>query len=290
MSSGGPGGKATGVRARGAALRSPTAGSPARPADAGLGRRSSIRRFAMKALQPIWVVGLLVVLWQGWVTVFRIDRLVMPSPSDVFGELLRHPTFYLPDLLATIEHAGIGLVLGTALGFLLAIGSWLSPFLGGMVSVPAILLRATPIAALTPVIARLFGYNDHSVIAVAVLITFFPTYVFVASGLRAVSISSQDLFSTLHASRRARLRRLALPSAVPSLLLALRVSGPIAVLGALVAEWLIGVKGLGALLSIARFTYQVSVVWAGAILGTVLGVLTFAAANKLERMGVERWT
>jgi NitT/TauT family transport system permease protein len=214
----------------------------------------------------------------------------MPGPRDVFSEFVSNPTRYLPDLVTTVKHAGIGLVLGTALGFALAVASWFSPLLGGMVSTPAMLLRATPIAALIPVIARMFGYNDNSVIAVAVLISFFPTFVFVASGLRAVSSISDDLFAVLHAGRWARLRHLALPAAVPSLLLALRVSGPIAVLGALVAEWLIGVEGLGALLSISRFTYQVSIVWAGAILGTLLGVVTFAAASKLERIGVERWT
>ncbi|HZC99599.1 MAG TPA: ABC transporter permease subunit [Actinomycetes bacterium] len=261
-----------------------------RPPRANGAARSSTARFLVRSLGPLWVILLLVGLWQAWVSVFGIDRLVMPGPRDVFSEFVSNPTRYLPDLVTTVKHAGIGLVLGTALGLALAVASWFSPLLGGMVSVPAILLRATPIAALTPVIARMFGYNENSVIAVAVLISFFPTYVFVATGLRAASSISDDLFSVLHAGRLTRLRHLALPAAAPSLLLALRVSAPIAVLGALVAEWLIGVKGLGALLSISRFTYQVSIVWAGAILGTLLGVVTFAAASKLERIGVERWT
>jgi putative hydroxymethylpyrimidine transport system permease protein len=248
------------------------------------------RRLLLRSLGPFWVVVLLVGMWQAWVSAFQIDRLVMPGPLDVFSEFASNPARYLPYLGATVRHAGIGLVLGTTLGFALAVASWFSPLLGGMVSTPAILLRATPIAALTPVIARVLGYNDNSVIAMAVLISFFPTYVFVASGLRAVSSGSDDVFTVLHAGRLTRLRRLALPAAVPSLLLALRVSGPIAVLGALVAEWLIGVDGLGALLSISRFTYQVATVWAGAILGTLLGVVIFAAAGKLEQIGLERWT
>jgi putative hydroxymethylpyrimidine transport system permease protein len=247
-------------------------------------------RLLLRSLGPLWVVLLLVGVWQAWVWAFQIDRLVMPGPRDVLAEFVSDPARYLPDLVTTVKHAGLGLLLGTALGFALAVASWSSPLLGGMVSMPAVLLRATPIAAFTPVIARLFGYDDSSVVAVVVLISFFPTYVFVASGLRGVSSLSDDLFTVMHAGRLARLRRLALPAAVPSLLLALRVSGPVAVLGALVAEWLIGVDGLGALLSMSRFTYQVSIVWAAAILGTLLGVATFAAASKLERIGVERWT
>lgn len=247
-------------------------------------------RHLVRSFGPLWLVVLLVIVWQAWVSAFQIDRLVMPGPGDVLTEFVSDPTRFLPDLLTTVKHAGIGLVLGTALGFALAVASWFSPLLGGVVVLPAILLWATPVAAFTPLIARVFGYNDNSVVIVVVLISFFPSYVFVASGLRAVPSISDDLFTVLHAGRLTRLRRLALPAAVPSLLLALRVSGPIAVLGALVAEWLIGVDGLGSLLSISGFTFQVSIVWAGAILGTLLGVVTFAAASKLERIGVERWT
>jgi ABC-type nitrate/sulfonate/bicarbonate transport system permease component len=255
--------------------------------------RSDPRRTArllVRSLGPLWVVVLLVIVWQVWVSAFQIDRLVMPGPRDVFTEFVSDPTRFLPDLLTTVKHAGIGLVLGAALGFALAVASWFSPLLGGVVVLPAILLWATPVAAFTPLIARLFGYNNSSVVAVVALVSFFPTFVFVASGLRSVSPISDDLFTVLYARRWARLRHLALPAAMPSLLLALRVSGPIAVLGALVAEWLIGVGGLGSLLSISGFTFQVSIVWAGAILGTLLGVVTFAAASTLERIGVERWT
>jgi NitT/TauT family transport system permease protein len=246
--------------------------------------------FLRRGILPFWGILLLLVLWQGWVTVFQVNRLVMPSPAAVFGNLARHPTAYLPDFLATLKHAGLGLVVGMTLGLLLAIATWFSPILGGMVSAPAIFLRATPIAAMTPVIARMFGYNENSVIAVAILISFFPTYVFVASGLTSVSASAGDVFSVLSARRLTRLRRLAMPSAVPSLLLSLRISAPTAVLGGLVAEWLIGAHGLGALLSIAGFTYKVDVVWAGAILGTVLAVAGFAGASWIERVGRERWT
>src|SRR6266511_5926860 len=225
MASSGPPGVTKAASSKGTAVR-----PDGRPPRANAAARSSTAKFLVRSLGPLWVVLLLVGVWQAWVSAFGIDRLVMPGPRDVFSEFVSNPTRYLPDLVMTVKHAAIGLVLGTALGFTLAVASWFSPLLGGMVSMPAILLRATPIAALTPVIARMFGYNDNSVIAVVVLISFFPTYVFVASGLRAVSSISDDLFAVLHAGRLMRLRHLALPSAVPSLLLALRVTGPIAVL------------------------------------------------------------
>ena len=118
----------------------------------------------------------------------------------------------------------------------------------------------------------------------------FATYVFVSAGLRSVSPATSDVFSVLAAKRGTRLWRLALPSAMPSILLSLRVSVATSVLAALVAEWLVGVRGLGALLAISVFTYKVATIWAAAILGTILAVLGFLAASRIERIGRERWT
>lgn len=233
---------------------------------------------------------LLIGLWQAWISFFRISPIVMPPPRKVFTDLITRPQFYVSPFLYTFEHAGLGLVIGVAIGVLLAILSWYSGFLASLIRVPAVLLQATPIVAMTPVIARLVGYNERSVVAVAILISFFSTYVFVSAGLRSSSQGAEDLFSVLAANRASRLWRLALPAAAPSILLSLRVSAATAVLAALVAEWLVGVKGLGALLSISVFTYQLAPVWVSAILGTLLAVVAFALASLVERIGRERWT
>lgn len=260
------------------------AGAPARRWQA-----TRVRVSVRWMLSRFWGVVLLLILWQGWIWVADINRLVMPSPADVLGDLVKRPLFYVPDLLITVKHTVLGLSIGVCFGLLLAVVTWYSPILSGIVSLPTLLVRGTPIAAMTPVLGRVFGFNETSVIVVTILISFFPTYIFVSSGLNSVSPSADDIFSALSSPRSIRLWRLALPAAVPSLLLAVRASAPVAVLGALVAEWLLGVEGLGALLAVSRFTYQVNTVWAAAILGTVLAVAVFAGASWSERVGRERW-
>lgn len=243
-----------------------------------------------RGLARLWGLALVLVVWQLWVGAFNVSPLVMPSPEAVFGDLVHRPLFFVPYILFTLKHAGLGLALGFALGLSLAVISWYSGLFAGLVRAPAVIFQAIPIAAMTPVIARMFGYDEGSVIAVAVLISFFPTYVFVSSGLHSVSRSAADVFTVLRAGQFSRLWRLALPSAVPSMLLSIRVTAATAVLGALVAEWLVGVRGLGALLSISSFTYRVDTVWASAILGTALAVVAFVGASNLERVGREWWT
>ncbi len=138
-----------------------------------------------------------------------------------------------------------GLCIGMLLGTGLALAVWLTPFAAGLLTMPALLVQSTPLVALLPVIARMLGYGEATVVAAAALITFLPTFVFVGAGLLAAPLGADALFSALGSSRLARLRYLAMPAAIPKLLLALRVAAPNSLLAALVAEYLIGTIGLG---------------------------------------------
>lgn len=284
-------GTPTTMRSPGSAEASET---QANAVEADLPRRRTGNATALRHLGRLlartWIVLVLLVAWQLWIAVFDIHRLVMPPPHQVFLELVGRPTFYIPDILTTIYHASLGLLIGMLIGVALSLAAWYSRVLSGMVAPPALMLRGIPIVALTPIIGRLIGFNEKAVIAMAVLITIFPTFVFVSSGLRSASPAINDVFSALRAKKGTRLRRLALPAAVPSLLLSLRVSAGLAVLAALVAEWLMGVKGLGAVLSISRFRYEVATVWAAAIFGTTIAVAAFLGASRIEREGLDRFT
>lgn len=235
-------------------------------------------------------MALLLVLWQAWVTVNDVSSIVMPSPATVFHHLFTEPGIYLPHLVSTLKVAAIGITLGMSSALLFAIASWYSPFLSGLATPPALIAQSVPVVAMIPVIARVIGYNDWAVVTVAAIIVFFPTFVFVSSGLRNVPSGSEDVFTVLRARRMARLRHLALPAALPGLLLALRVSVATTILGALVAEWLIGTRGLGVLLAITNAELRVETVWGVAVLGTAVAVSAFLLATALERVARERWT
>ncbi len=240
-------------------------------------------------LSRYWgVLGLLAV-WQIYVSTQNLNSIVIPSPSAVFVDLLTEPLAYMPHLWSTAWVAMVGLVFGVTLGAAAAILSWLSPLLSGLVTPPAMIFRSVPVVAMIPVIARLLGYDIRTVLAVTVIISFFPAFVFTLSGLRDLPSGSADVFGVLGAGRMQVLRRLALPAAVPNLLVAVRLSAANCVLAALVAEFLMGQEGLGYLFVRTRNELDMARSWGAALVATVLSVAAFILADRLEQWGRERW-
>lgn len=256
----------------------------------GVAIPAAVARPARAVLRRVWMpVGLLIV-WQGWVTFGDVAGLVIPPPGEVLAHIAGQPGHYVAQARSTLSVAALGLVLGMAIGLTLAIAGWLTPFFSGLVSPAALMLRSIPITAMIPVIARIFGYNGRTVVAVAVLISIFPTFVFASSGLRAAPPGARDYFSVMRAGRRTRLRRLALPAAMPNILTAFRISAGLCLLGALVAEWLIGAEGLGHRLALARIEFQIDELWGIALVATGLSVAAFIGASALERWANDRWS
>ena len=220
-----------------------------------------------------WPVLLILAGWQIWIVAGHVARIVAPSPLAVGREIAAHPALY----------AAAGLIIGTALGCALAVLTWFSPLVTGMLTLPAVLIQSTPLVALMPVVARLLGYDERTVIASAVLITFFPTFTLIASGLRALPPGTADLFDVLGARKLAALRLLVLPSAVPSLLVALRISSANCILAALVAEYLMGTSGLGRLFATSESRFDTAAAWAACLVATTVSVAAYAASRRLER-------
>jgi putative hydroxymethylpyrimidine transport system permease protein len=236
-----------------------------------------------------WGVLGILAIWQVYVSTQNLNSIVVPSPTAVFADVLTEPGAYLPHVWSTTWVAFVGLCVGVTLGIAVAVLSWLSPLLSGIVTPPAMVFRSVPVVAMIPVIARLLGYDIRTVLAITVIISFFPSFVFTLSGLRDLPAGSADVFSVLGSSRLTYLRRLALPSAVPNLLVAIRLSAANCVLAALVAEFLMGTQGLGYLFVRTRSEMDMARSWGAALVATVLSVSAFVLAARLEQWGRERW-
>lgn len=252
------------------------------PALAG---RTLIGAFAL-----LWPGLVLLGLWQAWVSIGDVDTIVMPAPVDVGRLLVRDPGFFLGDLAYTLSTAAIGLAAGTLLGAVIAVAAHCSPLLAGLVTPPALVVRSVPIVAMIPVIASLFGYQFRSVLIVAVLISFFPSFVLVSSGLRSPPPGALDLMAVMGGSRWQRFRHIAWPSAVPNLFVAVRMSASVCIMGALVAEYLLGTRGLGDVFMDASLHKETEQVWAVAVIATTLSVAAYLLASRLERWTRARWT
>ena len=237
-----------------------------------------------------WGVVALILLWHGYVKLFDINRIVMPSPGSVFSELATNTSRYVDPTISTLTVAAAGLVGGMLMGAALASLSWFARALSGLLTPVAVIIRSVPIVAMIPVLARVFGYEQRTILVITIAISFFPTFVFVTSGLRATPPGTEDVFAALGARRMTVFRRLALPSAVPNGLIALRLSAADCVLAALIAEFLMGTQGLGHVFQDTVGDLDMLTAWSAAIVATILSVVFFVAAKRVERMGNSRWS
>jgi ABC-type nitrate/sulfonate/bicarbonate transport system permease component len=247
-------------------------------------------RKAGQFIELNWGVLLILIAWQSWVAINDFNPIVMPTPAGVFFDLIGNPGIYLENTAVTFFVATVGLIGGMVMGTSLAVMTWFSPLLSGLVSPTAILFSSVPVVSMIPIIARILGYNMATEIAIVVIITFFPSFVFTTAGLRALPPGSQDLFSVLGASRFATLRRLALPAAMPNLAIAFRLAAAHAILAAMIAEFLMGTTGLGYLFAVTKQEFLTERAFGTSVIATVISVIAFLATSYLERRIRARYT
>lgn len=236
-----------------------------------------------RLILDLWPVLVLLLLWQVWVSAAGYNSIVLVPPSAVLTDLLRFPAAYLLPALHTLAFALGGLGLGMAAGVLLALAAWRSQLLAGITTPFSLLLSATPVVCLIPIIARLFGYDSRSELIAIAVMTFFPSYVYCGSGLRQLPAMSHDVLHVLHASRWQYLRLLALPAALPTLATAIRVGATFSVLVALLAEYLMQTGGLGTLFAVTMQQFHLARALGASALAMALSVLLFEATRALEQ-------
>jgi ABC-type nitrate/sulfonate/bicarbonate transport system permease component len=244
---------------------------------------------ASAAFKQLWGVLAVLALWQLWVVSAHLNPIVIVSPGAVALDILRNPAVYAGPALFTLAFALVGLAAGVLLGLLLAILAWYSRALAGIVGPIGLLVSSTPVVCLIPLLARVFGYQTRTELVTVAIMTFFPSFVFASTGLRSLPPMSAALFDGLAASRSKRLLLLALPAAIPSMALALRVGTAAAVLVTMVAEYLMQTGGLGNMFALTSQAFQTERAWGASLIAMALSVTLYAATGLLESWVRDRY-
>lgn len=243
----------------------------------------------LRALRASWGILAILLFWQIWVGLSGVNSIVLPGPAAILRSLADAPGLYLSSTVQTLALAALGLVLGLLLGAGLAVLTWFSSLLAGLLTPLGIIFASVPVVALIPVLARIFGYDMRTVLAIVVIISFFPSFVFTGAGLRALPPGSADLFRVLGASTWRRLTLLALPAAVPDMSVALRLAAANSILAAMVAEFLMGTSGLGYLFAAARSDFDMEKALGASAIATVISVTSFLLASRVENWAARNW-
>ncbi len=247
------------------------------------------RPFLLRLVEDYWGVLLILFAWELWVVANRLNPIVMPTPVAVLHDFAANTRVYLDNVGVTLGVAVFGLIVGMLVGTALAVAAWFSPIASGLLNPLTVLFSSVPVVALIPVIARLLGYDISTVLAIVVIITFFPSFVFASSGLRQPPAGSEDLFRVLGASRLDLLMRLALPSAMPNLAIAFKLASAHAILAAMVAEFLMGTTGLGYLFAKTKSEFQTEQAFGASAVATIISAAAFLAAGWVEKRVREKY-
>jgi ABC-type nitrate/sulfonate/bicarbonate transport system permease component len=240
-------------------------------------------------------VVILLVIWRGYLYVFNVDHFIGRTPTDVFKALFTNSdasanrSLLFKHSLTTLRDAAIGLVVGTAVALLGAVLFTLVKPVQQTFMPMALVLQSVPLVALTPLIGSIFGSGLTTVAIVSSIVTFFPTLVNVTIALREVPGQSIDLMRAYGASRSVTLRKVQFPSALPALFASLRVGAPRALVGALLAEFLITEQGLGGDMLHTMTNFQLDVLWAAVALVTLYSIILYNAISAVETSVLERY-
>jgi ABC-type nitrate/sulfonate/bicarbonate transport system permease component len=189
---------------------------------------------------------------------------------------------YLEASLLTLGEALAGLALGTLAGVAAAtlLGFW--PRLERGVMTLAILVKSTPLVAIAPLLTIWLGFGVLPKIIITGLLTFFPVLVNVLSGLGSADPAHLDTFHSWHASRREIYRHVRVPTALPYLFAALKISAPLALIGAVVAEWTGASGGLGRTMWLAYTNLNLPYLFAAVFILAAAGMALYATVNWTE--------
>jgi NitT/TauT family transport system permease protein len=223
-------------------------------------------------------------IWQGFTTFSEIPSFIFPSPADVWtkfisvirdGSLLYHTWITLQEVIVGLS---LGLTVAIMIGYFLAKSQLVERLLAPYI----VASQSIPIVAIAPLLVIWLGPGILSKILTSALIVFFPVLVNTIVGLRSVPQELYDLMKSLQASPWQRILKLEIPAALPVFLGGLRIGATLAVIGAVVGEFVGADKGLGFLVNVGRGLYDTSLVFVSVFTLVLLALGLYGTVVFLE--------
>lgn len=234
---------------------------------------------------PLLLCVAIVVVWEVGCRVFEVPTFLLPSPSAIVaGAAEQEASTWAKHIWATIRVALIGYFVAIAISIPLAIMLASSKLLARTLYPIIVVVQATPIVAIAPIIVVVLGTSDVPRVAITFLITFFPIVVSTTTGLLATPPEMIELSRSLRAGRAREVFHIRLPFAVPYIFSALRISITLAFVGAVVAEFVAAEQGLGYFIQFATSFFKIAQAFAGLIVLVTISLVAFQIIALLQSL------
>lgn len=252
-----------------------------------------IKRY-LSFLAPIFTFILLLCSWELIVYFKNIPKYILPAPTDIFSSILLNYEDLLLSTFITFRITLLAFFIASFLAIFIAILFSQSKIIELSLYPIAVIFQVTPVVAIAPLILIWVGLDnaEYAILILAVIVAFFPVLANTNLGIRSVEKNLSELFSLYEATRFKRLFKLQLPYALPFILTGMKTSIGLALIGAVVAEFVAGSgtsTGLAWRIIEAGNRLDIPKLFAALILLVVLGIFLFLLMTLIEKLLLRRW-
>ena len=238
-------------------------------------------------LYPVGVVLVVLVIWEAGTRLLEVPAFLLPPPSAIAVSFIANAPLLLFHGWITTAEILLGFALSIVVGIPLALAIFLWPTFSRSVLPLLVSSQAMPKVAVAPLFLVWFGFGLLPKVLIAFLIAFFPVVISTAVGLASIEPEKIYLARSMGFGATATFFKFRLPNALPSIFGGLKISITLAVVGAVVGEF-VGDAGLGYLLMVANGSMDTRLLFAGIVALTVLGVVLFLLVELAERLAIPR--
>src|ERR1700737_3727648 len=239
-------------------------------------------------LYPAGVVLAVLVLWEAGTRLLAVPAFLLPPPTAIAASFIANTSLLAFHAWVTAAEILLGFALSIVVGIPLALAIFLWPAFSRSVLPLLVSSQAMPKVAVAPLFLVWFGFGLLPKVLIAFLIAFFPVVINTAVGLAAIEPEKIYLARSMGFGAFATFFKIRLPNALPAIFGGLKISITLAVVGAVVGEFVGGDSGLGYLLMAANGSMDTQLLFAGIVALTVLGVVFFLLIELAERLAIPR--
>jgi NitT/TauT family transport system permease protein len=245
------------------------------------------------AIPPLIAFVILLVIWELVVDIFKIPKYLLPGPLVVFQTAITR----WGDLMSAVSTTFLAALAGLSLSIIVGVSSALlmsqSKVLERSLYPYAVILQTIPIIAIAPLVIIWFGAGTPAVIVIAFLISLFPIISNTSAGLSSTDHNLMNMFDLYNANWWQRIVKLKLPYALPYIMTGLRISSGLAIIGAIVGEFVGGIGGqrggLGYVLTAAAIRLDMGYLFSAAFASAMLGISIFIVVSFVQNRTLRHW-
>ncbi len=250
---------------------------------------ASSESYSVKILIVLISFTLPFLTWYFFILLLKVPPMIGKNPFDVFYYVFLSPNHLFTQsklilaLSETLPITFVGMLVGLGTAFVLGVGSRYFPRIVNIAMPLALITQTMPLVALTPLLVLILG-RDYSVILwITTSVTFFPAFIIIVQGINLIPKLALEVVKVYGVSKLKELAIVIIPSTLPFLFTAVKLTAPRALLGVMIAEWLATGTGLGNLMNQSRGYLDFSMIWTVAAVSVALSVLFYQLTIFLER-------